>query len=56
MNSRPNTLLVAGLIDDRIQDAAKDRLIRELKHQSRKSAPKSWRWFSRPGFARTLRA
>jgi hypothetical protein len=56
MNSQPNTLLVAGLNDDRLQDAAKARLIRELKHQSRKSAPEARRWFSRPGFARTLRA
>jgi hypothetical protein len=56
MNSQLNTLLVAGLIDDRVQDAAKARLVRELKHQPVQSPRKSRRWFPRPGFARSVGA
>jgi hypothetical protein len=56
MNSQLNTLLVAGLVDDRINRAAKARQVRELKQQAVKSPRKSRRWFPRPGFARSLGA
>jgi hypothetical protein len=56
MNSQLDTLLVTGLMEDRMHDAAKARQVREIRQQQVKSPRKSRRWFPRPGFARSLGA
>jgi hypothetical protein len=56
MNSQLNTILVAALMDDRMQNAAEARRARELKPQPGGSPRISRRWFPRPGFARSVGA
>jgi hypothetical protein len=56
MDSQLSTILVAALMDDRLQNAAQARRARELKPQP-DGSPRTWRrWFPRPGFARSVGA